>query len=113
MLLKGLSVADQLNVDISLHELRIARRFAADKLMDFRTRNVSAIDVEIFPRVVASFAYGAVKRTGSTTKQPTMSDSDVAHVDEALHALDFAITVLNELKGAAHGTRVGRRRSTK
>ena len=113
VLLKGLSVADQLNVDISLHELRIARRFAADKLMDFRTRNVSAIDVEIFPRVVASFAYGAVKRTGSTTKQPTMSDSDVAHVDEALHALDFAITVLNELKGAAHSTRVGHRRSTK
>lgn len=112
VLLKGLAVADQLNVDISLHELRIARRVAADKLMEFRTRNASAIDVEIFPRVVASFVYGS-KRTSSTTTQPSMSDSDVAHVDEALRALDFAVTVLNDLKGAAHTARVIRRRSTK
>jgi len=113
VLLKGLAVAEQLNVDISLHELRISRRVAADKSMDFRTRNASAIDVEIFPRVVASFVYGSVKRTGSTIRQPNLSASDVAHVDEALRALEFAVTALNDLKGAAHSARVSRRRSTK
>lgn len=113
VLQKGLAVADHLNVDISLHELRIARRLAADKSMDFRTRNSSALDVEIFPRVVASFVYGSVKRTSSAPKQPSMSEADVAHVDEALRALDFAVTVLNDLKGAAHSTRVSRRRSSK
>ena len=113
VLFKGLAVADQLNMDISLHELRIAKRVAANKLMDFRTRSASAIDVEIFPRVVASFVYGSVKRTGSAAKQPGMSDSEVARVDEALHALDFAVSVLNDLKGGITGARVSRRRSTK
>ncbi|MDF3822247.1 hypothetical protein P3G55_20255 [Leptospira sp. 96542] len=111
VLLKGFAVAPQLNVDISLHELRIIRKIASESYMDFRSRSPSILDVEILPRVVASFSYGSAKRSGASTRSTGISEEHISHLEEALRALDFASSVLSELKGSASNTRGVRRRA--
>lgn len=111
VVLKGFAVAAQLNVDISLHELRIVRKLSSESRMDLRLRSPAVLDVEILPHVVASFAYGSTKRPGTVARSTGLSEEQLGSLDEALRALDFATSVLSDIKGSASNARGGRRRA--